>query len=293
MASTDFWYLENIIDYAGTFPPAALSAAESLSNYHAYRSSDKAWIVGSLAWSCAALADLTPLVGGNEEVELALIGRPSTSWETWQEAREQDVNDFNAAIEAAPLLAAATYECRIADLAKIAETLVSLKGLSKETDVYLELPWDQPLEDALADIAEQDWARVKFRTGGVAKEAYPSPTQLAVAIKGCVDLEVEFKLTAGLHEPIAHIDSTNGAFAHGFLNVLMATAMAYSDDASVADMTKILESDDPSAWGVKGGLSFRGRVLSEDELNDARSFFGSFGSCSIDEPLAGLKRLQG
>ena len=292
MASTDFWYLENIIDYAGTFPPAALSAAESCANYHAYRAGSKSWIVGSLAWSCATLSELTPLVGGNDEVELALIGRPSTSWETWVEARELDANDYNQATEVAPLLAAATYESRIADLSKITEALHSLKGLSKETDVYVELPWDQPLEDALAEVASQEWARVKFRTGGVKKEAYPTPAQLATVIKGCVDLEIEFKLTAGLHEPIAHIDSSNGAFAHGFLNVLMATAIAYSDDATINEITRVLESDDPSQWSLKKGLGFGDRVLDEDELNDARSFFGSFGSCSIDEPLEGLLRLQ-
>lgn len=292
MPSTDFWYLENIIDYAGTFPPAALSASDAFANYRTYRGGSKSWILGSLAWSCATLGDLTPLVGGNDEVELALIGRPSSTWETWMEAREQDVEDFNRALESAPLLAAATYESRIADLSKVTEALAALKGLAKETDIYIELPWDQPLEDALAEVASHEWARVKFRTGGVAKEAYPTASQLAKVIKECVDLEVEFKLTAGLHEPIAHIDSSNGAFAHGFLNILMATAIAYCDDASVEEMAKVLASDDPSQWSVKKGLAYSGRVLDEDELNDARSFFGSFGSCSIDEPLEGLQRLQ-
>ncbi len=291
MASTNIWYLENIIDYAGTFPPAGLSASESYANYLSYRNGQESWIVGSLAWSCATLADLTPLVGGNEEVELALIGRPSTNWETWLEARELDAADFNQALKTAPLLAAATYESKIADLTRVNDALFSLKGLAQETDVFIELPWDQPLEDALADVAGHEWARVKFRTGGAAKEAYPSPIQLATVIKQCVDLEIEFKLTAGLHSPIAHIEASNGAFAHGFLNILFATALAY-DDASVAEMANALESVDASLWSVKNGLSFGGKVLEEDELNDARSFFGSFGSCSIDEPLEGLSGLS-
>ena len=292
MPSSVAWYLENIIDYAGTFPPAALSARESVANYREYRDGSKSWIVGSLAWSCATLGELTPLVGGNDELELALIGRPSSTWEEWQDARVQDVEDFNNAIDSAPLLAAATYESRLNDLSRISEALNSLKLLSKETDVFIELPWDQPLGDALAEIALQEWARVKFRTGGATKEAYPTPEQLATVIKECVDLEIEFKLTAGLHEPIAHIDRTNGAFAHGFLNIFMATALAFADDATINEMTEVLASDDPSMWSLKGGLSFNDRMLTEDELNDARSFFGSFGSCSIEEPLEGLRRLQ-
>lgn len=293
MASTNFWYLENIIDYAGTFPPAALSPSEAFQNYGHYMRGEEAWILGSLAWSCTALNELAPLAANSQDVELAIIGRPSNSWETWLEARAQDGADINRFVKAGQSLVAATYESKLGELDRITDALGALKPLARETDVYIELPWDRPLEDALAEVAGCDWARVKFRTGGVAKEAYPTPLQLANVIKQCVDLEIEFKLTAGLHEPIAHVDSSNGAFAHGFLNVLMATAIAFVDDASVEEVAKVLESSDPADWRVGEGLAFKDRILGEDELNDARSFFGSFGSCSIDEPLEGLGRLQG
>lgn len=292
MASANLWFLENIIDYAGIFPPAALPAAESLRNYQAYRNGSENWILGSLAWSCSTLSELAPLLTPNDEVELALIGRPSTNWDTWQDARLQDVEDVNNILERCPGVAAATYESRIDDLSRVTDALNSLRSLGKETDIYIELPWDQPLDDAIAELATEEWARAKFRTGGKTKDAYPSPLQLAGIIKQCIDLEVEFKLTAGLHEPIAHIDQSNGAFAHGFLNILMATSVAYQDDASVQELASILESDDPSEWSVKNGLSFDGKRLSEDDLNNARSFFGSFGSCSITDPLEGLQRLQ-
>jgi hypothetical protein len=292
MASANLWFLENIIDYAGIFPPAQLSASESLRNYQTYRNGPENWILGSLAWSCSTLSELSPLLTANDEIELALIGRPSTNWDTWQDARLQDVEDVNLILEKCSGVAAATYESRIDDLSHITDALNSLRSLGKETDIYIELPWDKPLDDALAEIATQEWARAKFRTGGKTKDAYPSPLQLAGVIKQCIDLEVEFKLTAGLHEPIAHIDKANGAFAHGFLNVLMATSAAYQDDASIQELASILESDDPSEWSIKNGLTFDGKRLSEDDLNNARSFFGSFGSCSISDPLEGLQRLQ-
>ena len=292
MASADLWYLENIIDYAGIFPPAALPARESLANYLAFRRGPENWILGSLAWSCSTLSELGELLTPNDEVELALIGRPSTNWDTWQDARLQDVEDVNNLLAKCPGVAAATYESRLDDVTKVPDALNSLRSLGKETDIYFELPWDKPLEDALADLATEEWARVKFRTGGKTKDAYPSPVQLATVLKQCIDLEVEFKLTAGLHEPIAHVDKDNGAFAHGFLNVLMATSAAFQDEASVQEIASILESNDPSLWSLKGGLSFDGKTLSADDLNDARSFFGSFGSCSITDPLQGLQRLQ-
>lgn len=292
MASADLWFLENIIDYAGIFPPAALPASESLANYRSYRNGPENWILGSLAWSCSTLSGLAALLTPNDEIELALIGRPSTSWETWQDARLQDVEDVNFLLEKCPGVAAATYESRLDDLSRITDALNSLRSLGKETDIYFELPWDQPLDDALAEIATQEWARVKFRIGGKTKDAYPSPTQLASVIKQCIDLEIEFKLTAGLHEPVAHIDVSNGAFAHGFLNVLMATSAAFEDDASIDELAAILGASDGSLWSIKHGLSYAGKTLSEEDMNNARSFFGSFGSCSISDPLEGLLRLQ-
>ena len=292
MASADLWFLENIIDYAGIFPPAALPARVALESYRSYRSGPENWILGSLAWSCSTLDELGAMLTPNDEIELALIGRPSTDWGTWQDARLQDVEDVNRLLEKCPGVAAATYESRLDDLSRVTDAINSLRSLGTETDIYFELPWDQPLDDALAELATQEWARVKFRTGGKTKEAYPTPIQLANAIKQCIDLEVEFKLTAGLHEPIAHIDDSNGAFSHGFLNVIMATSAAYQDDASVEELSGILESSDASLWSVKKGLSFGEKSLSEDDLNNARSFFSSFGSCSILDPLQGLQRLQ-
>jgi hypothetical protein len=292
MASANLWFLENMIDYAGIFPPSALPPQKALDEYRAYRRGQEQWILGSLAWSCSTLTDLSPMLTPNDEIELALIGRPSTTWESWQDARLQDVEDVNKILENCPGVAAATYESRIDDLGRVTDAINSLRMLGKETDIYIELPWDQPLDEALAEIATEEWVRVKFRTGGKTKDAYPSPDQLASVLKQCIDLEIEFKLTAGLHEPVAHVDKEYGAFAHGFLNVLMATSAAFQDDASVDELSTILASSDQSLWSVAKGLTYAGKTLSEEELNNARSFFGSFGSCSISDPLVGLQRLQ-
>ncbi|MEI8282219.1 MAG: hypothetical protein WCG75_07435 [Armatimonadota bacterium] len=293
MATADLWFLENIIDFAGIFPPGSLSPLDAIRSYRAYQTGGEKWILGSLAWTCSTLSDLDPLLTPNDEFEMALIGRPSTTWESWQDARIQDVEDVNRLLDHWPSIGAATYESRIEDLSKITDAMNSLRMLGKETDIYLELPWDQPIDDVLAEIACEEWVRVKFRTGGKTKDAYPSPSQLASVLKQCIDLEIEFKLTAGLHEPITHVDSKIGTLAFGFLNVLMATSMAFHDDASIEEMAGVLESTDVNLWSVQNGLNFNGKVLGRDELNDARSFFGSFGSCSISEPLDGLQRLQG
>lgn len=38
--------LENLIDYAGLFPPAELPMAEAVKNFAAYRQSEHSWMLG-------------------------------------------------------------------------------------------------------------------------------------------------------------------------------------------------------------------------------------------------------
>src|SRR5580704_7501110 len=47
--------LERLIDYAGTFPPAALPCGAAATNYATYRTGDRAWV---LRWLVVSGADL-------------------------------------------------------------------------------------------------------------------------------------------------------------------------------------------------------------------------------------------
>jgi hypothetical protein len=285
------WFLENIIDYAGIFPPAALPNEQAYTNYLELLGSKDSWIVGSLAWSATELPNLMKMVG-NDEVEIAVIGRGSSDWSSWQEARAQDAETMNQFIEACPNAEISTYESRLTPTSEIETAIKALKKMSDATMIAIELPWGEPLEDALAAIAEAEWPIVKFRTGGTQMEAYPSSEELASAIHQCVDLDLRFKLTAGLHEPLAHVEKTNGAWAHGFLNVVTAVSMAFHEDATIRELTEILNDGDSDNWKLSDTLTWRHHTINKDQLEDVRSFFGSFGSCSVSEPLAGLDLIK-
>jgi hypothetical protein len=285
------WFLENIIDYAGIFPPAALPTAEAFRNYQAFLKGKQGWIVGALAWSATEIPALIDLAK-QAEIEVAVIGRGSTDWATWQDARAQDAEAMNALLEACPGVEIAAYESRVTPISEIETAIRALKKMSEETSVVIELPWNEPIEDALAALAEAEWPVAKFRTGGQNKEAYPTPDQLANILHQCVNLDIRFKLTAGLHEPLAHLEASNGAWSHGFLNVIAAVSLAFHEDATVRELTEVLSDGDPSHWSVHQDLHWRNHAFSQDKLDDVRTFFGSFGSCSVDEPLAGMDRLE-
>lgn len=284
--------LQGVIDYAGQFPPARLSMADAVSQYLQTVSGPDEWIVSRFVCSTNRLSELADTLRNADYVPVSAVGRPSRDRGSWEEALAQDAADMNdfhkrmgdrAEVEA--------YEIKIPDHAGLPGYSRDLGGF-RDADVFLELPWGEGLDDSLAFIAETEWLGAKGRTGGLEASAFPDAWNLAGFIRGCVDLDVPFKLTAGLHHPLPCPDPATGATMHGFLNVLGAAAFSISEDMSRRDMERLLLDADPTAWKFEARqLVWRDRVANLDDLDEARARFVSFGSCSVDEPLDGLREL--
>ena len=154
--------------------------------------------------------------------------------------------------------------------------------LHDEVPVYVELPHVGSTASwlAAADVVAEHEFRLKFRTGGVEADLFPSSHALARWIDAALDRETSFKCTAGLHNAVRHTGET-GFEHHGFLNVLLATGHAF-DGGGTADVTALLEERDGAALAA---------MVDEDELLRARRWFRSFGSCSVLEPLEDLIEL--
>jgi hypothetical protein len=150
--------------------------------------------------------------------------------------------------------------------------------LAEDVPVYVELPHVGSTSSWLAAADEVAAAelRLKFRTGGLEPEAFPAAHALARWIDAALDRETPFKCTAGLHRAVRNT-SSDGFEQHGFLNLLVATKRAF-DGAAVPDVVELLESRD-------------GAALAAADRSGARRWFTSFGSCSIEEPLADLRDL--
>ena len=149
----------------------------------------------------------------------------------------------------------------------LADSMVELVGIElrgpverlPETSatVAVEMPWGE-------GFAVPTGAVLKLRCGGA---DVPTARELGAAIADCVEHDRPFKLTAGLHAAIAH----DGA--HGFVNVMAAVVAASRGTDPVA----LLDAG-PDA-------------LDLETLGESRRLFRSIGTCSIDEPLAGLRAL--
>jgi len=142
-------------------------------------------------------------------------------------------------------------------------------------EVYFELPLRHDVSFRVLQIGELG-LRAKVRCGG---SVLPSVPALAAFVQACRRLEVPFKATAGLHHPVRSGDE------HGFLNLLAASVFGDEEEA--------LGEEDPSAFTVtEEAFAWREREAGADEVARARrELFVSFGSCSAQEPIDGLRAL--
>lgn len=294
--------LAGVIDYAGLFPPAKLSMNSSVESYLRYAHGEDAWILSRFVCSAGRLPELLAELGEHtpEEVSqrdaipLSIVGNAPQDHKHWAHSIEHDAHEmerFQKACDRRAELEA--YEIRVPDHTHLEEYLRTLEGF-QNVETFVELPWDGALAESIALISETDIDGVKARTGGLDASAFPSTDQLAEFIRGAVQADCAFKCTAGLHEPVAHFDEALGALRHGFLNVLVATALAIREDLSRKEIAEILANTFEAEFQIREDfLQYQGARIDLDLADQARESFVSFGSCSIDEPLAGLAKLAG
>lgn len=270
-------YLASIVDDAAIFPPGNAPLDRALADHLGHRETGYADLVGGFVVSDVKVPDLAKLVPTRSTVvgvNLVVTGgagaiEPAVTWVERSAGLELRALEFALRDEE--------------DLAHNAQRLVSvldsLEERLEEVAVYAEPPIQhgEPTHGwfaALDELAAREVA-LKFRTGGVTMDAFPSSTRLAGCIEASLDRELPFKCTAGLHNAVRHRDVETGFEHHGFLNVLLATR-ASLDGAGPDEVAAVL--DDPDGPALADRL--RG---DQDTATRTRRWFRSFGSCSVPE----------
>jgi hypothetical protein len=141
--------------------------------------------------------------------------------------------------------------------------------------------------------------KAKIRTGGVTAEAFPPSENIVRFIHECVNANVPFKATAGLHHPIRanynltyEPDSERGKM-YGYLNMLLAAAFV-KNGMSLENAKKVMEEEN-AAMFVFGddGVQWWSFSLTTEQVCEARQrTVLAFGSCSFHEPIDDLKSLK-
>ncbi len=230
----------HFLDDAAIFPPGSMAMAPAVHAHLARRGTPEGEYVGPFICSASRLGELRETLA-HGHLELALVAT---------------VREFT---EVADELAAQQ---------NLTLTAIELKGPVEELpptphglQIFVERTWHEP-----CDVPEG--TMLKLRCGGPDTRDTPSACQLGGAIEHCVEHDVPFKLTAGLHHAVRTERNL------GFLNILAAVDAAITGSDPVP---ALLESD-PAALKVTDPAA-------------VRRLFRSIGTCSIDEPLDDLRAL--
>ena len=267
MPLDDAW--AGLVDDAAIFPPGDAPFHEAVAAYDARTPEEGADLVGSFVLRDT---DLPQLRGSLLPLSIVCTGGAGQLAGPTEFVRRTN-----------PVIVGMEIAVRDLDdpAGNVRRIVAATDDLETEWPVFVELPQTDAGYGwlAAADLAAEAGLRLKFRTGGLDASAFPSSTTLASWIDAALDRETQFKCTAGLHRAVRHTGE-DGFEHHGFLNVLLATKLAWdgADSRSVVDM---LEERNPETLA-------RELVTGPHE---ARRWFTSFGSCSIAEPWADLHQL--
>ncbi len=262
---------DHLVDDAAVFPPGSAALDVALRTHRGYRDTPVEPLVGPLLLPASAVSAALDLVDADDDLAVGVVAD----------------DGLGSLVAARDLLAdqhwlrPVQYELRLPeqDLAHAVE--LTLSALEFTTPTYLELPAGPQLLDAL-DVLHDDGAEAaKFRCGPHADDV-PDAGTLASFLHACAVRRLPFKLTAGLHAALPHVDADTGARQHGFLNTLAATASALLG-ATPKDCADLLGVDEA------GPLV---ETIASCDIVRLREIYRSFGSCSITGPFDDLRRLD-
>lgn len=297
--------MNELVDYAGLFPPSSLEMEPTVRNYATYRASTAAPMLGRLIVPVARFeefdrtaATLLPPVPDPESADedpdpwvISALTSPASDLE----AVERDLEAIDAfndrhASEGGGAAIVDTIELSAPDGESI-DAVLDL--LDDEIYPYFELDWRDDVRGAIAALAGLD-AAAKIRTGGVTADAHPGVEPLAAFIEACRNADVPFKATAGLHHPVRARQASVDARQFGFLNVFLGAILFHAGRVDGGGLRDVLAEEDPAAFIVDGGtMGWRMSRVGVTEILEIRSRFAhAFGSCSFTEPLEDLVELD-
>ena len=113
---------------------------------------------------------------------------------------------------------------------------------------------------------------------GPSAASFPSEHEVSAFLRHAIDVDLTFKLTAGLHHAVRGTDLATGLEHHGVLNVLCAIKAALNG-AEQEELAALLAERDAEP------LVERTNGMSEADASVARAFWSSFGCCGVTDPI--------
>lgn len=274
------FFLENLVDYAGTFPPAALSLCDSLANFRADQQGPAPSMLGRFICAGAALKELAELVQSGDCMLISvLLSQPEELGL---------VEDFHARVG---------KSVRVDTVETAWNEHAAEWARRWNYRLFFEVT-PAALAEAAALCAPQA-ARLglKLRTGSVKPEGVPPAALIADFLEAAHAAGVPYKFTAGLHHACAgeyaltYAPDSPRARLFGFTSLFTLACLHWDGQLSRGQLIDQLNTARVPLADA-GGLSWGGLRCTPEKIQDYRQRGGrSFGSCSFREPLEELQEM--
>jgi hypothetical protein len=304
--------MAGLIDYAGLFPPAKLSMTEAVEAFARGRIGLHEWALGRFICPASRLEEFSQAAAVMMPGTYATSGyREHADMQPWRisvlidgrlEGDLEVIAAFNQRHEEEDrgLASADALELKVSKPDEIDE---AVELIPDDFYPFFEFPAEVVTGgDARGLIAALagHMAAAKIRTGGITPEAFPSSRAVAAFLVACNAADVSFKATAGLHHPVraehplTYEPGSPRGIMHGFLNLFLAAAMVREHRVDEQTTVRILEEQNAGAFRfTEDGVRWNNLVLDPMQIAHARETFAlSYGSCSFDEPVGDLKKLE-
>lgn len=294
--------LNQIVDYAGLFPPAGLDMETAVRNYGEYQKSSQRWMLSRVIVPALQLKDFESAASEflpQDELPWRISALvPAANDDKFEQAIDA-INQFNSAHQTAAqglaVVDAVEIKANSADLIQ-----ATARGIPANINVFIEIPHADDPESLVGAIADESRTLfAKIRTGGVVADLIPDCQQVARFIQRCVATDVGLKATAGLHHPmrsefnLTYEPDSDRATMHGFVNMFMATCLAWHHQLSEKKIGEILADGSRENFVFSGDVAaWHDLSIPESAIRELRNSKAiSFGSCSFTEPVQELQQL--
>ena len=285
-------FLAGFIDYAGLFPPAALRLSEAIRNHRRYLGGDHGWLLGRFVVPVDRLEELPD----DTAFPLAVIIPPEISAEDLEL-----LGTYRKHIELLEirLLNDGDSAARCTAWLQALHRRLTPSGISNAA-LFVEPSTAESAAEAIAAFNRHlsgdgaiGSAGFKLRCGPTNTAAAPSPETVAATIALCRDRDIPMKFTAGMHLPVRNQCRLTGEMQHGFLNIFAAALLFWAGRLSATEMTDCLRDEAPADFlFTEEGFHWRNKTIPTADIQKIRQErIVSFGSCSFNEPVAGLLAL--
>lgn len=317
------YFMNEIIDYAGLFPPAGLSLDTSLHKYSDYRKNDNSWMLSRFIIPGDRLDELIPyqdsMFSADDPFKLSILGKSTATLDEYEERLQELISQVNrfhnklgsrvlSEILEIKIPREALFSNDYSLLGEVFNKTAQALTESEHTPQYVfyeavfEENWKKDIHHVMDSLSGHNrikyngnyrYAGFKLRCGGTEAEMVPSIEQVASTLIDARDQNVALKCTAGLHHPVRHFSDSVQTDMHGFFNVFGGAMLSYAHDLNIDELGVILRDKDPDHFTfTEEAFQWRELSVFTGEITELREVaLTSFGSCSFEEPHEELQKL--